>query len=207
MAELKERFIEYLAHKGIKKASFEKMAGLSNGFVDKMGNNTRASKLEVISNYCPDLNMVWLRTGEGEMLKGEGVTQAADNETRPHLPVAVTAGHTGGISDAIKSGDCEQLPIIFSLPQYDATMTVQGDSMEPKFEGGDRIAMRKVKDYIEWGKTYVVDTDDGAVLKRIYDSGDSIRCVSYNESYPDFLIPKSSIYGLYKVVGLVRINQ
>ena len=86
-------------------------------------------------------------------------------------------------------------------------MTVQGDSMEPKFEGGDRIAMRKVKDYIEWGKTYVVDTDDGAVLKRIYDSGDSIRCVSYNESYPDFLIPKSSIYGLYKVVGLVRINQ
>lgn len=204
---IKERLIEFLDYKGIKKATFEKEVGLSNGYIAKFKGNIGADKLENILRVYPELSRTWLLTGEGEMLKGEGVTQAADNETRPHLPVAVTAGHTGGISDAIKSGDCEQLPIIFSLPQYDATMTVQGDSMEPKFEGGDRIAMRKVKDYIEWGKTYVVDTDDGAVLKRIYDSGDSIRCVSYNESYPDFLIPKSSIYGLYKVVGLVRINQ
>lgn len=66
---LKERLLAFLEYKGIKKGTFEKMVGLSNGFVDKVGDNTRVKKLEQISNFFPDLNMIWLRTGEGEMLK------------------------------------------------------------------------------------------------------------------------------------------
>lgn len=66
---LKERLLAFLEYKDIKKGTFEKMVGLSNGFVDKVGDNTRVKKLEQISNFFPDLNMIWLRTGEGEMLK------------------------------------------------------------------------------------------------------------------------------------------
>ena len=77
--------------------------------------------------------------------------------------------------------------------------------MEPKFEGGDEIAIRKVYDYIEWGKPYVLDTRDGAVLKRLYDAGDDYKCVSYNSEYPDFKVQKKDVLAVYKVVGLIRI--
>lgn len=204
---LKERFVQFLDYKGIKKATFEKSVGFSNGFVDKMGDNTRQSKIEVISNFFPELNIVWLLTGEGDMLINEEQLAAPTQDTKPHLPIAVIAGRMGGISEAVRLHECEQLPVVYAFPRYDYTMMVQGDSMEPKYEGGDRIAIRKVCDYVEWGKTYVVDTADGALLKRIYDEGDTIRCVSFNKDYPDFHVNKQNIYGLYKVVGLLRINQ
>lgn len=66
---LKKRLLEYLEYRGIKKGTFEKEAGLSNGFVDKAGDNTRTENLDKISKRFPDLNITWLRTGEGEMIK------------------------------------------------------------------------------------------------------------------------------------------
>lgn len=101
---------------------------------------------------------------------------------------------------------CDYQPIIQQIPSYDFTMIIKGNSMEPKYEGGDEIACKQVFDYIEWGKTYVLATNDGAIVKRIYDAEDKVRCVSYNsDEYPDFFVEKSSILGYYKVVGLIRI--
>ncbi len=74
-----------------------------------------------------------------------------------------------------------------------------------KFQSGDEIAICKVNDVIEWGKTYVLDTRDGAVLKRLYDAGEKYRCVSYNKEYPDFEVNKIDIFAVYRVVGLIRI--
>ena len=127
------------------------------------------------------------------------------DETRPRIPQTVAAGSLSGFSDGVILPDCEQVPVIKAFPPYDYTMIVKGDSMEPKFEGGDEIAIRRVYDYIEWGKTYVLDTRDGAVLKRLYDEGDNYRCVSFNSDYPDFLVNKNDVFGVFKVVGLLRI--
>jgi phage repressor protein C with HTH and peptisase S24 domain len=85
-------------------------------------------------------------------------------------------------------------------------MIVKGNSMEPKFESGDEIACKKVEKIIEWGKTYVLATRDGAVLKRLYQDEDGVRCVSYNhEEYPDFHVDGDDILGVYRVVGLLRV--
>lgn len=65
---LKERLLEFIEYRALDKALFERTAGLSNGFVDKSGENTRKSSLDKISIAFPDLNLAWLRTGEGEML-------------------------------------------------------------------------------------------------------------------------------------------
>lgn len=126
-------------------------------------------------------------------------------ETKPHIPTEVLAGGMTGIAEAVTLGQCEMKPAVKMLPSYDYTITIKGDSMEPKYEGGDVIAIKKLVDVIEWGKAYVLDTKDGAVLKRLYDEGDKIRCVSYNSEYPPFLIDKENIIATYRVVGLVRI--
>jgi len=66
-------------------------------------------------------------------------------------------------------------PLIKGFPAYDFTMLIKGDSMEPKYSGGDEVALSKVNNIIEWGKVYVLDTRDGAVLKRLYDANDKFR--------------------------------
>lgn len=71
MAGLKERLFYFIEYKGLTVQSFEKTVGLSNGAVSKMGDNTRRSTIDKISNFFGDLNKNWLLTGEGEMLIGE----------------------------------------------------------------------------------------------------------------------------------------
>ena len=124
---------------------------------------------------------------------------------KPHIPTEVLAGGTTGIAEAITLNQCEMKPVIRMLPSYDYTITIKGDSMEPKFESGDTIAIKRVCDIIEWGKPYVLDTHDGAVLKRLYDDGDKFRCVSYNHEYTDFTIEKDTVEAVYRIVGLIRI--
>ena len=124
---------------------------------------------------------------------------------KPHIPTKAFAGRVGGISETVLSRDCEYKPIIQIMPKYDYTMNIAGDSMYPKYENGDLIAIRKVVDIIEWGGVYVLDTADGAIVKRLYDDGSKFRCVSINKDYSDLFIEKSSVYGVYKVVGQIRI--
>lgn len=133
-------------------------------------------------------------------------TKMNPDAMRPRIPTMAMAGFLSDYVEGVRKEDCEFLPIIQRFPSYDFTMFVKGNSMEPKYEGGDEIACKRVYDVIEWGKTYVLDTTDGAVMKRVYDAGDKIRCVSYNsEEYPEFFIEKENVRGFYKVVGLIRI--
>jgi phage repressor protein C with HTH and peptisase S24 domain len=130
----------------------------------------------------------------------------ANLPTKPRLPVSASAGSLSQYSQGVLLEQCEQMPIIRNFPDYDYTMFIKGNSMEPKYESGDEIAIKKAEFIIEWGKDYVLDTEDGVIFKKIYEEGDNIRCVSYNhEEYPDFLVPKEIILGFYKFVGLVRV--
>ena len=73
---LKSRMLEFINHEGLNKAEFERICDLSNGFVDKSSYKTRRSSLNRISNKFPNLNIDWVLTGEGEMLKGSVVNQS-----------------------------------------------------------------------------------------------------------------------------------
>jgi phage repressor protein C with HTH and peptisase S24 domain len=134
------------------------------------------------------------------------IEDVAKQPTKPRLPVSAAAGSLSQYSQGVLLEQCEQMPIIRNFPDYDYTMFIKGNSMEPKYESGDEIAIKKAEFVVEWGKDYVLDTEDGVIFKKIYDEGANIRCVSYNhEEYPDFLVPKEIIFGFYKFVGLVRV--
>lgn len=73
---LADRIKIFIDSMGITPAFFEKSCGLSNGAVSKMGDGTRRSTIDKISNTYTCLNTSWLLTGEGEMLR-----QPQDNST------------------------------------------------------------------------------------------------------------------------------
>lgn len=76
---MNKRINEFILTLGITVSEFERMCNLSNGAVSKMGDNTRTSTIDKISKIFPSLNIVWLRTGEGEMLK-ESMSPTSRND-------------------------------------------------------------------------------------------------------------------------------
>lgn len=162
------------------------------------------------------LNIEWLITGNGEMLKSEKHHILAEpsieygkKQIRPRVPLTAAAGSLSGESIGVTLEQCEQMPLIHQIPYYDFTMFIKGDSMSPRFESGDEIACRRIDQsrFIQWGKVHVLDTTQGFIIKRIYDDGDKIRCVSYNKDYADFSVPKEDIFSISLVVGVVSITE
>lgn len=201
--DLIKRLSDYIEYDALTKpTTFAKGAGIDPSGFSKMLKGQQTITVDTLKKiaHAYNINLKWLMDGVGEVYARESVTeQEQNNETRPRIPMAVVAGLLTGFSDSIKSSDCEQMPIIKAFPPYDCTMIVKGDSMEPKFEGGDEIAIRKVCDVIEWGKTYVLDTRDGAILKRLYDNGDNFKCVSFNPEYRDLFMLTFYLIGINTV--------
>ena len=68
---LQDRIRQFISCIGLTVSEFEGKVGLSNGSVSKMGDGTRRSTIDKISNSFPELSKIWLLTGEGEMLNTE----------------------------------------------------------------------------------------------------------------------------------------
>lgn len=64
-----ERLKEYIGHKRITNAEFERSINASNGYINSIRKSIGIDKLEQIEHTYPDLNTQWLLKGEGEMLK------------------------------------------------------------------------------------------------------------------------------------------
>ncbi|MCL6101017.1 MAG: hypothetical protein M1292_00780 [Bacteroidetes bacterium] len=82
---MKKRLIEFLAYLKIGQDKFEKNVGLSRGFVNKVGDSIREKNLDKISSVYPELNISWLKTGNGSMLIGNenivGVDKKSNSST------------------------------------------------------------------------------------------------------------------------------
>jgi hypothetical protein len=81
---MKQRLIDFLAYLGIGQTKFEEKVGLSRGFINKIGENITLKCLKKITEAHPELNINWLKTGEGNMLKSvidkDGMKKSNINE-------------------------------------------------------------------------------------------------------------------------------
>ena len=67
--EAKDRIMALLEYLDMSKHEFERVCGLSNGYVSKISKSIVYNGLEKILEQFPQVNKNWLLYGEGEMLK------------------------------------------------------------------------------------------------------------------------------------------
>ena len=77
---VKERLIEYIKFKGISIRSFCRTSGLSESYVTSIRSSIQPDKLDMIAKHYTDLNIGWVVTGEGDMIKVSSQLPSIDRE-------------------------------------------------------------------------------------------------------------------------------
>lgn len=214
---VKDRLSAFLADIGWGQAKFEREIGVSNGFVNSIRQSIQPDKLQRIAKRFPALNISWLMIGDmagDQMYKiprpEEYKPAPSENKGIPLFPLEAFAGPGVPVYDDLQAEDYYNVP---AFKSSDFLIRITGDSMTPKFCGGDIVACKKVDvrnlKFIQWGRVYVLYTQsNGIMIKRIQPSEKEgcVKCVSDNEKYAPFDVPKSDIVSLALVNGLVSLE-
>lgn len=220
------------------KKAFAAKLGISPSMITEIYKGRSAVGTTAIQNIVTVFNISgdWLLTGEGSMFKSSQKSNnkkadelvreyevPADNlyttniikqpegshEGIPLIPLSAMAGaFTSDIP--VMEYECERY-VIPAFKGADFLILVKGDSMQPTYHSGDLVACQKIPlsdIFFQWNKTYVLDTDQGPLIKRVRQAttADHVLLVSDNADYAPFELPVTALHAIALVRGIVRLE-
>lgn len=180
----------------------------------KNGVMPKADFLEkIVRNF--DINSNWLLTGEGNMFKEENVDipvahrSESPNDGIPLIPISAMAGAFTSDEQVLEC-DCDRY-VVPAFKGADYLIGVKGVSMHPRFSPGDIVACKRLPMtdmFFQWNKVYVLDTDQGPLIKRLKPGSDKehVLVVSDNQEYDPFELAINKIYHIALVIGVIRLE-
>lgn len=209
---INERLRLFIGSKKLTVQQFESLCGLSNGSVAKISDNVRTSTLEKISNFFPDLDIDWLRTGRKQGDKIVGALPFFDDEI-------FTGGYLQGTGSPLleaRKVDDVKLPFL-RVKDGDFAVQVHGRSMidtehpELSINDGAIVCLRPWNEsFIEYGERYAIATRSGFTVKYIAESDKEgfVKCVPANkgENFAPYYINVSDITGFAKVTAIINLQ-
>lgn len=110
-----------------------------------------------------------------------------------------------------QSPDLHMSPSIAQFARTDCHYFVGSDAMLPHLHQSDVLALKRMPDQAQVinGEIYVVNSRyNGLIARFVYDDGDHLILKASDEQtrYTPMRLPKDDIFGLYRVLGLVRTN-
>lgn len=212
-----KEFKRHIKNVGIGQAEIARMLKTSQPTVSALINGKASFGKKAAAEWEKlfGVSAAWLVTGAGKMIKSENDENEAEKDPStfylvPLLPISAQAGRLNDFAVAVKDCDCEM--IVSPVKGADFAMTVSGDSMFPEYPSGAKILIKKINEraFIDWGKTYVLDTCNGSVIKRIFPSDtkdpNRVKCVSINPEYPPFEVNLDDVHGVYRVLMLMAVK-
>lgn len=203
-------------------SDFSKKVGISSSMMNEILKNRSKVGLKVIQNTVntfPGYSLDWLIKGNGKMREDFKIPQLHNDPNEewilktygiPLIPIEAMAGFGTGETAMIMEYESER----FLVPTFrgaDYLISIKGSSMYPKYNSGDIVACKNLSltdIFFQWNKVYVLDTVQGALIKRIKKGSDDnhILIVSDNEKYDPFELHISQINAIAIVMGVIRLE-
>lgn len=221
------RLKEFIDSLGLSISAFEQKIGASDGMIRRaVKNNTDIQSkwlLKIHDNYH-DLNLEWLITGKGSMLKSEEITLEVPEKTKSNViavdfagsvdtvdiqivDIYAAAGHGAFNSDHFEQLGTITLPANMVKRGTHYCVRIKGSSMAPTIQDSDYVIVRLL-DPSEWEcmpdeHVYlVVDRDGAAYMKRVKNRFKKGFIVCTSDSieknvYPNFNLDADEVFNIF----------
>lgn len=140
------------------------------------------------------------------------VEEPEEVEAIPVVPRSIYTEPNVNILEYVQNNDVQMSPRIHQLSQYDLCYMAVNDEMAPYICAGDRIYLwaypegkeRKIID----GRVYSVDTKlNGVLTRQLYKTEEGFLAKSFNPRYADEVLEWEDIYRVYRIVGVLRMDE
>lgn len=216
---IKQNILLYLENKGVTPYEFYKESGVTRGILQQ-NNGISEDNIARFLAYAPDVNIEWLLTSKGSMIKdGSTDIQISNDTTTSSMPTtSMNPGIGTPYYDVDFIGDFDEvfnsqvnIPatniVIRGFEKASLWCNVTGHSMEPKINHGDIIALHQCTlNDIQYGEIYAVVLDTIRTIKilRRSPNPDKLRFIPINTNdYDEQEFDKSRIINVFEVIGSI----
>lgn len=220
-----ERIEQFIKSQGISTRSFEQKISASDGMIRRAINNKtdiQSKWLTSIAENFPQLDISWVITGRGSMLRSDSPQSISENVLNS-IPVInqeykgapyYNVDFIGGF-DIIYNDQTPNPDYYINYPPFNKDNVVwcnlTGHSMEPEISNGDVIALKEMKtpiQYLPAGEIYGIVTEEYRTVKRVKkgDRPGFIKLIPSNKSeeFCEQEIPIEMIIKVFAVLGSMR---
>lgn len=216
---IKQNILLYLENKGVTPYEFYKESGVTRGILQQ-NNGISEDNIARFLAYAPDVNIEWLLTSKGSMIKdGSTDIQISNDTTTSSMPTTsmnpgigtpyYDVDFIGGFDEVFNSQ--VNIPatniVIRGFEKACLWCNVTGHSMEPKINHGDIIALHQCTlNDIQYGEIYAVVLDTIRTIKilRRSPNPDKLRFIPINTNdYDEQEFDKSRIINVFEVIGSI----
>lgn len=216
---IKQNILLYLENKGVTPYEFYKESGVTRGILQQ-NNGISEDNIARFLAYAPDVNIEWLLTSKGSMIKdGSTDIQISNDTTTSSMPTTsmnpgigtpyYDVDFIGGFDEVFNSR--VNIPatniVIRGFEKASLWCNVTGHSMEPKINHGDIIALHQCTlNDIQYGEIYAVVLDTIRTIKilRRSPNPDKLRFIPINTNdYDEQEFDKSRIINVFEVIGSI----
>lgn len=209
---VKQRVKEFVMYKKMSDRQFSLSIGVSAGYINSISKSIQPDVMNSISALYPDLNIGWLLTGEGEMLKDNTEAKPIINYEQRGVPY-YDVDFIGGFDLVLNDQTINPEYYIDFKPYNNAKYwaNVSGHSMEPSISHGDMIAIKEIetwREFLPYGEVYGIVTDEFRTIKVVSKGDDdksfSLIPLNKDPQYSAQSIPKHLIRKVFSVLGAVK---
>jgi len=166
---------------------------------------TKNPKLNVLVNLAKvcKVDLRWLVTGEGDMIKSENVKIGQEDLILVPVIGTVTAGL---VTYAQEIKEEKMWFFTKEIPRGAFALRIAGDSMMPELASGDIVvcAPKQVEELKGKGEIVVLKIDVDSMIKCLHKNKKNIILTSMNQAYQPFIISQDKIKSMAKVIFKIR---
>uniref|UniRef100_A0A7C6E9B4 Helix-turn-helix domain-containing protein n=1 Tax=candidate division WOR-3 bacterium TaxID=2052148 RepID=A0A7C6E9B4_UNCW3 len=204
--ELNKRIAKAIEYSGLKQKEIAEKVGLTtsemSNIVKGVVKNPKLKVLVELAKICK-VDLRWLITGEGEMIKQEPIKYGAEDLVMVPIYGRIPAGKLTHIEEIYEG----QIPVLKKdVPPEAFALKVIGNSMAPELEESDIVVIvpTQLENLKGKGEIVALRIHTDTTIKCLHILKDKIILSSINRAYPPIVVTPDEIDAIFKVILKIK---